>query len=260
MELFDMMFEKNEEQKRLQDVCTGLMLGTVKKNWDQKHKGMLMVELTLGEEGKSTTGWVPVLQSYAGKNYGTYFLPEVSSVVVVGFLQGKLDCPVVLGCLWDKVNTLPTDAPTEKNSIKEILTKNGHRIIFDEKKDDEKITIQSKGQLTVQLEDKEQIITIKDKSGENLCRINGKKGEISIEAKKKLSLKVGGKAMLTLDGSAKKLAVEADNIDIKAGQALKIKGQSTKLEGNMVELKAQGSFKAQAGAMMEIKGAMTKLQ
>ena len=42
---------------------------------------------------------------------------------------------------------------------------------------------------------------------------------------------------------AKKASLEADTIEISAGQALTLKGQSTKLEGNMVEMKSQGSFK-----------------
>ena len=33
-ELFTMLFEKDQQEKRLQNVCPGVMLGKVKKNWD----------------------------------------------------------------------------------------------------------------------------------------------------------------------------------------------------------------------------------
>lgn len=259
-ELYDMMFEKTQQEQRLNNICPGLMLGVVKKNWDKEHQGMVMVEYSVGEKGKSTSGWLPVMQWYAGNHYGSYMLPEIDSIVVIGYLLGELDSPIVLGCLWNKKNELPSDTANEKNSIKKLITKGGHQIIFDETQDKESIVIKTKGELDISLEDKEQIITIKDKSGDNLCKIDGKKGEVTVAAKKKLILQAGGKQMVTLDGTGKKLALEADNIDIKAGQALKIKGQSTKLESNMLEVKAQGSLKAQSSAMMEVKAAMLKVQ
>jgi len=258
-ELFDMLFEKEQGEKRFLDICPGIMLGKVKKNWDTEHPGMVMVEFFLGEKGKSTTGWVPVMQPYAGKSYGEYFFPEIDSVVVVGFLLGNLDSPVVLGCIWDEKNVLPKDTANKENSIKSILTKGGHKIIFDEKKDEEKIEIITAGEISISMQDKEQSITIKDKKGQNLCTINGKEGTITLEAKEKVVFKAGGKNMLTLDGSGKKATLASDNIEVNAGQSLKLKGQSTKLEGNMVEMKAQGSFKVQSSAMLELKGSMTKI-
>ena len=113
--------------------------------------------------------------------------------------------------------------------------------------------------MCISLEDKDQILTMKDKEGENLCTMNGKDGSITVEAKKKIVLKADGKEMLTLDGTGKKASLEADTIEISAGQALTLKGQSTKLEGNMVEMKSQGSFKVESSAMLELKGSMTKI-
>ena len=259
-ELYDMLFEKSQKEQRLDNICPGLMLGTVKQNWDKEHQGMVMVEYFVGEKGKSTSEWIPVMRSYAGKQYGSYALPEIDSVVVIGYLLGELDSPIVLGCLWNKKNELPPETANDKNSIKKLITKGGHQIIFDETQNEERIVIQTKGELNISLEDKEQVITIRDKNGENLCRVDGKKGEVTIEAKKKLILQSGGKPMVTLDGTGKKLTLDADNIDLSAGQALKIKGQSTKMESNMLEVKAQGSLKAQSSAMMEVKAAMLKVQ
>ena len=258
-ELFELLFEKDQQEKRLQDICPGVMLGKVKKNWDSEHPGMVMVEFLLGEKGKSTSGWISVMQPYAGNSYGQYFLPEVDSVVVVGFLLGNLDSPVVLGCVWDDVNRLPDDMAKEKNTVKSILTKGGHKILFDETEKEEKIEIVTKGEMRISLEDSSQTVTIQDKKGENLCVINGEGGQITLEAKEKIILKAGGKEMLTLDGTGKKASLAADTVEINAGQALTLKGQSTKLEGNMVEMKAQGSFKVESSAMLELKGSMTKI-
>lgn len=249
--------EEHSEQQKSQ--CSGIMLGVVKKNWDKDHPGMVQVELLMGEDGKETTYWIPVMQPYSGKGFGTYFLPEVNTEVVVGFLMGEMDCPVLLGCLWNKVDTLPANTANDKNSIKSIRTKGGHEIIFDETKDKEKIEIKTAGNMDVCLSDKEKVITISDDKGENLLKIDGKNGVITLEAKKKIVLKAGNVEMLTLDGSGKKATLQTNNINVDAKQNLNIKGQMAKLQSNTLELKAQGTLKAQASAAMQLKGAILKL-
>ena len=75
-ELFELLFEKDQQEKRLQDICPGVMLGKVKKNWDSEHPGMVMVEFLLGEKGKSTSGWIPVMQPYAGNSLSLIHISE----------------------------------------------------------------------------------------------------------------------------------------------------------------------------------------
>ena len=70
--------------------------GKVVKNWDDKHPGMVQVEIFLGEGGKNRTDWVRVAQPYAGKEFGFYFLPEV----------GDEDGDIAPGTLFEK---LPED-------------------------------------------------------------------------------------------------------------------------------------------------------
>ena len=43
--------------------------GKVVENWNEKHPGMVQVEIFLGENGKNRTDWVRVAQPYAGKEY-----------------------------------------------------------------------------------------------------------------------------------------------------------------------------------------------
>lgn len=254
-----MLLNQEQEEKEIQDTFQGLLLGMVKKNYDKQHEGMVEVELLVGEKGKTTTDWIPVMQLYAGKQYGTYFQPEIGDIVIVGFLLGNMDSPVVLGSMWDKTNTLPTNCADNKNSIKRIITKCGHTIIFDEKKDNEKIEIVTKGKMSIVLEDKNDVICLKDSKGENVLKLDGKQGEITLEAKKKITLKAGTDTTVTIDGSGKKISMKAQNLQLEAKQALKAKGQSTNIEGSMIKMKSSGSFKAESSAMMELKGTMVKV-
>ena len=131
--------------------------------------------------------------------------------------------------------------------------------LFDETKDKEKIEIKTKGNLDICLQDKEELVTIKDSSGENQIQLDAKNGVITIEAKKKVVLKAGGAEMLLLDGSGKKAQLTSDNVQVEAKQALKMKGQNTNLEGNMINIKAQGSMKAESSGALQLKGAICKI-
>lgn len=53
------------------------------------------------------TCWVRVSQSWAGFGYGTLFLPRVGMEVVVSFIDGDPDRPLVVGCVYNGENPPP---------------------------------------------------------------------------------------------------------------------------------------------------------
>lgn len=237
----------------------GVTTGIVKENWDSKFPGMVKVEVMLGETGKTQTKWIRVLSPYAGKNYGYYALPEVGDEVLVSFNMGNTNRPYVLGSLWNNKNKIPEGTANEKNTIKKLVTKGGHEIIFDEEDKKEKIEITTPKKLKISLEDEKEVINIQDKSGNNILTINSKNGEITLKAKSKISFDAGGKAKITLDGKGNSVEIKAGNININAQQQLKLKGQKLAEEGNMVEIKGTGSVKVNSSAMLELKGSIAKI-
>ncbi len=64
--------------------------------------------------------FIPVVQPWAGKGWGTMFYPRVGMQVVVSFLDGDPDQPVVTGTLYNGTNTPPYGLPGEqtKSGIK----------------------------------------------------------------------------------------------------------------------------------------------
>ena len=235
----------------------GLVSGTVKENWDKDHQGMVKAEYFLGEKGKMLSQWIPVMSAYAVSGGGAYFLPEVGCEVLIGFLQGRPDCPVVLGVLRGAKDKLPEKTANEKNTVKLLKTKGGHEIRLEEEEKKEKITVQTPAGLAVCLDDEKKTITLKDKDGKNTAVLDSGKGTVTLDAEKKLILSVGKTAVLTLE--ANKLTAKSGSISIEANQSLKLKGQSVGAQGTSMELKATGSLKASASGIMELKGSMLKL-
>jgi type VI secretion system secreted protein VgrG len=88
----------------------------VQFHWDRK-----------GKKNESSSCWIRVAQSLAGNNWGTLFLPRIGQEVIVHFLEGNPDRPVILGCLYNANNLPPFSLPSEqtRSGIKTRSTKNG---------------------------------------------------------------------------------------------------------------------------------------
>ncbi len=237
----------------------GVMRAVVKENWDKDHPGCVKVEFLSGEKGKKSTKWLPVVQPYCGNGFGIYFLPEIDTEVILGSQLGDVNSMVVMGALWNKVDQIPAETAVEKNTIKRICTKGKHEILFDDDADAGKLQIKTAGNLHITMSDKEKTVTVSDSEGKNSLLIDGKNGAVEIKAEKKISLSVGGKEMVVLDGSSKKLTLEADHVEEKGSQDFKIQTQKLSAKGEITELKAGGSFKINSSGMAEIKGTMVKI-
>ncbi len=252
------MLEKREENDTLPAVTApGLLNAVVKENYDEKHKGMVKVEYIMGEKNKKTSDWVRVMTPYGGKGYGNYWLPEINTEVVVGFIHGNLNIPVVLGCLWNNEDQQPEKTVTEKNTVKTIMTKAGNKITFSEEEGKEKITIETPKSHQVILDDEKESITLQDKKGENSIVMDCSGGNITVTAKTALSFKIGSKEVWKADSNSETLT--SGTIQLDASSSLKMKGNSTELSGTTVKVKSTGELGLQATGMTQIKGNMVKI-
>jgi len=58
--------------------------------------------------------WVRVKQGWAGPGWGSFFLPRIGMEVVVEFLNGNPDEPLVTGCVYNSKNLVPYELPKDK--------------------------------------------------------------------------------------------------------------------------------------------------
>lgn len=63
---------------------------------------------------ESASVWIRVMQPWAGPNWGTMFIPRVGMEVVVHFIDGNPDNPVVTGSVYNSQNMPPYALPDEK--------------------------------------------------------------------------------------------------------------------------------------------------
>lgn len=237
----------------------GIVMGIVRENWNSEFPGKVKVELFLGQSGMNVTGWLPVMIPYAGNKYGHYTLPEVGAEVVVAFTMGDRNSPVVLGCLYSSKSTVPDETAVKDNTVKKFRTKAGNEISISEEPKKDKIQIKTQKETTILIDDEKEQITVRDSDSKNMLQIDSKAGTITLKAEKKLIFNAGNKDMLVIDGTAKNVTVDTGNMDIKAQNAVNVKGQNITIDGTAVSVKGKGSLTAESSGTTVVKGTMVKI-
>lgn len=109
--------------------------------------GRVKVQFHWDREGKyndKSSCWIRVSQSWAGKRWGTVFIPRVGQEVIVDFLEGDADRPIITGCVYNNNTMPPYELPAEKtrSTIKTDSSKGGggfNEIRFEDKKGSEQL-------------------------------------------------------------------------------------------------------------------------
>ncbi len=67
-----------------------------------------------GQADDSSSCWLRVASGWAGRNYGAIAIPRVGMEVLVTFLEGDPDQPLVTGCLFHREHPVPYELPAHK--------------------------------------------------------------------------------------------------------------------------------------------------
>ena len=95
-----------------------------------------------GQGDENSSCWIRVAQHWAGKQWGAVFNPRIGQEVVVDFLEGDPDHPIVVGRVYNGANMPPyVDEPT-KSTIKSNTSKGGggfNELRFEDEKGKEQV-------------------------------------------------------------------------------------------------------------------------
>src|SRR6185312_3665940 len=64
-----------------------------------------------GKKDEHSSCWVRVAQSWAGRTFGTWFGPRIGQEVVIAFLEGDPDRPLVVGSVYNAEQMVPFALP-----------------------------------------------------------------------------------------------------------------------------------------------------
>jgi type VI secretion system secreted protein VgrG len=106
------------------------------------------------DEYEQDSIFVRVAQVWAGTKFGAQFIPRVGQEVIVEFLEGDPDRPIITGSVYNAVNLPPFDVPNNKTqsgfktrSSKEGGEDNFNEICFEDLKGEEQLRVQAERDL-----------------------------------------------------------------------------------------------------------------
>jgi type VI secretion system secreted protein VgrG len=122
-------------------------------HWDRK-----------GKSDDSSSCWIRVSQLWAGAGWGAMWSPRIGHEVIVDFIEGDPDRPIIVGRVYHGANVPPYPLPGEKtkSTIKSDSSKGGggnNELRFEDKKGSEEVWLHGQKDWNIKIEhDKGQII------------------------------------------------------------------------------------------------------
>jgi len=217
--------------------------------------GRIKVQFHWDRDGKydgSSSCWVRVATLWAGKNYGTVFLPRIGMEVVVAFEEGDPDRPIVVGCVYN-ADCMPPHVLPDNKTMSGIKTRsspqagstNLNELRFEDKKGEEMIFLHGEKDF--------------DFRTKNDCKADighdfheHVVGDVRIAYDTNYDAKIGVNSSTEI-GADYSLKIKGKAAtDISGAHTLKIGGNSLYQSGGNIHIKAGSSVKIDAGSPIEI--------
>ena len=234
-----------------------------------------------GKKNDDSSCWVRVATSWAGKNWGFIQIPRIGQEVIVDFLEGDPDRPIITGRVYNADQTPPYTLPANQtqSGVKSRSSKSGgsdnfNEIRLEDKKGSEQIFIHAEKDLKTEVEndetrqvDHDRTTTVKNndaltvKQGNQTVVLEMGNQEVTLkQGNQQITLKMGNQATtldmgnLTAKASLGKIAYEAmQGIELKVGQnTVKIDQAGVTIKGLNVSVEGQ--------IQTEVKGVMTNVK
>ncbi|PSV15144.1 type VI secretion system tip protein VgrG [Photobacterium kishitanii] len=186
--------------------------------------------------------WVRVSQGWAGSQYGMVALPRVGHEVIVSFLEGDPDQPIITGRTYNATNQPPYELPAHKTrTVLRTETHQGdgyNELRFEDQAGKEEIYVHAQKDVNVLVEND---------------RTDNIKHNLHLDVENERFSHIKANDHLTVDGESRQhtkgnytLAVDG-SLHMKQGKALLLDA------GNEVHLKAGSKIVIEAGAELTLK-------
>jgi type VI secretion system secreted protein VgrG len=146
----------------IQGAQTAMVVGKQGEEIDADKYGRVKVQFPWDREGKkdqNSSCWVRVAQVWAGKTWGAIHIPRIGQEVLVDFLEGDPDRPIITGRVYNGESMPPYTLPENvtQSGIKSRSSKNGsedncNEIRFEDKKGSELLLLHAEKDMTSEVE------------------------------------------------------------------------------------------------------------
>lgn len=230
-----------------------IMLGTVIANYNALKPACVQVSLSGKPVGMGVTAWAKVAMPAAAAGSGIYSLPDIGDQVVVAFLNGEIDSPIVVGSLYNGTALPPAEAMAPPNNVKLIKTKLGNKIKIDDFKG---IEIRSLTGQKLELADTSLTAELSDPTGQTSVEI--KNGVLTLKGLAGVKVR-SGSCEISLDGASQSVNIKGLSVSVEAVQSLALKGMQMSLNGQIISVSANAQLDMSSTGATNVKGSILKL-
>ncbi len=139
---------------------TALVVGPPGEEIFTDEQGRIKVQFhwdRLGKRDDRSSCWIRVAQAWAGPGFGALYLPRIGHEVVVEFLEGDPDRPIVTGSVYNGANPPPVALPDDKTrstlrSASSPGSDGYNELRFEDAKDQEEIYLHAQRDLAIVIE------------------------------------------------------------------------------------------------------------
>ncbi len=211
-----------------------------------------------GEYNENSSCWIRVAHVWSGSQWGGIHIPRIGQEVIVEFLNGDPDRPIITGAVYNNDNMPPYDLPANQTqsgiksrSTKEATGNNFNELRFEDKKGSEEVYLHGEKNLKIDVKS-----SVTETAGSSITNSAG--GSISQNAGKDINRTAD--ANITDKAGVNITTESGKNMNLKAGGAYVLftnLGIQLKAMNFMADL-IESSAKAAAEAVIKGAGAGAK--
>ncbi len=229
---------------------TAIVVGPAGEEIYTDKYGRVKVQFHWDREGKydeKSSCWIRVSQNWAGKQWGAMFVPRIGQEVIVDFLEGDPDRPLITGRVYNGASMPPYDLPDEKtkSTIKSYSSKGGegfNELRFEDKKGDEQVFLHAEKDLDVRVKNDRREWTGQDRH---------------LIVKRDKFEKVERDSHTEIDRDRMTKIGRDDNLQVTGKQAVQIDQDASLKVGTNLNEKIGQNLAAEAGMQIHLKAGMT---
>jgi type VI secretion system secreted protein VgrG len=244
---------------------TAIVVGSDNEEINTDKHGRIQVRFFWSRDTSSNSCWVRVGQSLAGNKWGSLHIPRTGQEVIVNFINGDPDRPIVTGAVYNTEMPPPYSMPTNKtqSGIKTRSSVDGtadnfNELRFEDKKGSEEVYFHAEKTFTRIVENDDFLSVGFEKSdpGDQNIEIYGnrstmletgndtlelKKGNQDVDIAGNQNININGNETVSVKGDETYNVKGDQSTDISGKQQVNTKGGSLQKSPKSIELKVGGS-------------------
>ena len=144
---------------------SGVYSASVVDNRDPDGLGRVLVRVSAPTDVLAGDLWARVATMMAGRNRGTWFVPEVGDEVLVAFERGDAKEAYVIGALWNAKARPPAESPAD---VKLIRSRNGITLRIRDDRNNNALILETPGGQRITLQDNPGSVRVEDANGNSV--------------------------------------------------------------------------------------------